>query len=471
MHHNRDRRLVISVVVSFILAGLSFVVSRTITEIQSRRTQREANDISQNALVATEALIAFRTNLGRLVFEMDAFRASAPPQTTRQLGEFELSRRGAAANWAKYVSLPFYPNEAALAERVQQDLVDMGAAMDDVVERLRKGDHEAAIRAIDVRGLPSTARVDDDVEDVLLFNRQQAHSTATRIAATTRPGGILPELLGSFFAVAAAYFGVRVLVRYLAWASERSAELEQFAGRVAHDIRSPLGSVSFAVELARRRTDLDPKIQELLTRVTATVRRVGELIDGLLVFASSGGYIVPGASGQPRNTHVAEVLTGVVQDLRLLGEAKEIQFDYEPPDAALEVTCSPGVLISIMTNLISNAMKFMGDAVVRRVTIRARQVARYVQFEVSDTGPGIGPELRERVFEPYVRGGSTAAGLGLGLATVRRLVEAHGGQVSVASSPEGGCRFWFRLPVWTESREPRILSKIRRPWARDAGSY
>ena len=110
------------------------------------------------------------------------------------------------------------------------------------------------------------------------------------------------------------------------------------------------------------------------------------------------------------------------------------------------------MLISIMTNLIANAVKFMGDAVVQRVTIRARQVSRDVQFEVSDTGPGIGPELRERVFEPYVHGASTAAGFGLGLATVRRLVEAHGGEVSLESSPEGGSRFWFRLPVWTESR-------------------
>jgi signal transduction histidine kinase len=133
-----------------------------------------------------------------------------------------------------------------------------------------------------------------------------------RIAATTRPGGLLPDLMGILFAVAASYFGVRVLVRYLAWAAERSAELEEFAGRVAHDIRSPLGSVSIAVEIARRTKDIDPKVQDLLARVTATIQRVGMLIDGLLVFASAGGYIVPGTGGQ-RNASVAEVLTGVVK--------------------------------------------------------------------------------------------------------------------------------------------------------------
>jgi signal transduction histidine kinase len=450
MRHSRDHRLVIAVAVSFILTIVSFVVSRTLTEVQSRRIQREANSISQNALVAAEALIAVRTNLGRLVFEMDALRATASP-TAPQLGEFEHTRREAVANWEKYASVPFYPHEAELVGRAQQNLLDVGAAIDEIVERLRKGNREAAIRAIDARVLPSVARVDDVLEEILLLNRQEAQSAAMRIAATTRPAGLLPDLMGILFAVAASYFGVRVLVRYLAWAAERSAELEEFAGRVAHDIRSPLGSVSLAVDIARRSKDIDPKIQALLARVTATIQRVGVLIDGLLVFASAGGYIVPGDWGEQRNASVAEVLTGVVQDLRLQAETKEIQLDYEPPDPALAVASSPGVLISIMTNLISNAVKYMGDAVVRRITIRARQVSRDVQFEVSDTGPGIGPELRERVFEPHVRGGSTTAGFGLGLATVRRLVEAHGGEVSVESSPEGGSRFWFRLPVWTES--------------------
>jgi hypothetical protein len=135
MHHRRDRQLVLAVAVSFILAILSFVVSRTITEIQSRRIQREANSISQNALVATEALIALRTNLGRLVFEMDALRATASP-TSPQLGEFEHTRREAVANWGKYVSVPFYPHEAELVGRAQQDLLDVGAAIDEIGERL-----------------------------------------------------------------------------------------------------------------------------------------------------------------------------------------------------------------------------------------------------------------------------------------------------------------------------------------------
>ena len=138
MRHSQDRRLVIDVAVSFILTIVSFVVSRTLTEVQSRRIQREANSISQNALVAAEALIALRTNLGALVFEMNALRVTASP-TAPQLGELEHTRREAVANWGKYVSVPFYPGEAELVGRAQQDLLDVGAAIDEIVERLGKG--------------------------------------------------------------------------------------------------------------------------------------------------------------------------------------------------------------------------------------------------------------------------------------------------------------------------------------------
>jgi signal transduction histidine kinase len=74
------------------------------------------------------------------------------------------------------------------------------------------------------------------------------------------------------------------------------------------------------------------------------------------------------------------------------------------------------------------------------------------RFEVIDTGPGIAPEILPRIFEPYVRGRHGLPGIGLGLATVRRMVEAHGGTAGVDSSPRGS-RFWFELPVHGEERE------------------
>ena len=116
----------------------------------------------------------------------------------------------------------------------------------------------------------------------------------------------------------------------------------------------------------------------------------------------------------------------------------------EAPECA--VACSSGVLLSLLGNLLRNAIKYLGDAQVREVSLRVCPRRGRVLFEVEDTGPGIPPSLGARVFEPYVRGPHTGApGIGLGLATVKRLAESHGGTVGVRANPRGGSVFWFEL--------------------------
>jgi signal transduction histidine kinase len=447
----------------------SFIVSRTITEIQSRRIQREANSISQNALLAAEALIAVRTSLRNLAFEMEALnKHEAPPDVSELATQLDVSRGEVATSWARYLSYPFYPGEKALAEATGADLTSVEQATDTVVQRLHEGDRPRALRTGEEHALPSIARSYGSVGHNLELNRHEAEAAATRIAASTRERGLLPEFVGAFFALALAYFGVRIVARYLSWSAVRSAELEQFAGRVAHDIRSPVGSVSLTLELVQKNKDIDSRTRELLGRVARSMEHIKQLIDDLLVFATAGGYIVPGAGGEQK-ANVREVLDGVVEDASLEAEKRKIQLVYEKPDPAMVVACGPGVLISIVTNLVSNAMKFLGDAPVRRVTISARGVKNDIRLEVSDTGPGLAPELREKVFQPHVRGTSKEPGFGLGLATVRRLVEVHGGDVGVECSPEGGCRFLVRLPVWTEAREARRWVFPRAPRAAHGG--
>jgi signal transduction histidine kinase len=437
----------VAVVVSFALTIVAFVASRVITEVQSRRVQGEAASISDDALAATETLVGTRTNLRTLVFDMNTLRAGAGSQeVVQQLGvELDVSRRDAVADWAKYLALPFYPGERELVERVKPDIIDAERAIADVSERLHAGDRAVALKIAEGRAVPSIERADEGLGRLIELNAHEARDSATAILASRRPWGLLPEILGACFAATAAYFGVRLLLQYLRWARERSAELEQFAGRVAHDIRSPLGSASLALEIAQRAESLEPRTRDLLVRASGTMQRIAKLVDGLLVFATSGGYMVPGHVGEPKTT-ASDVLAGVVEDVRLEADAKNIRIDYEPPPPSLIMACSPGVLISMTTNLVANAMKFMGDASRRLITVSGHQVGDQVEIDVSDTGPGVPPELRDRVFDPYVRGDANVPGLGLGLATVRRLAEAHGGSVGVDQNPEGGSRFWFRVP-------------------------
>ena len=429
---------------------LSFVASRTITEVMSRKIEKQAESIAEDALIATGTLVAARTNLRKLIFVIHAIRVSEGTHVpVEQLGnQLANARQEMAANWAKYVSIPFYPGERALVEGVERDFVSVGRAVDEAGERLHHGDSEGALSVFDRRAPPSIERTDEGLGRLIQFNGREAQRAAARILASKRPFGFLPELVGAFFAIAAAYFGVRLLAQYLAWAAARSAELEEFAGRlVAHDIfASPLGSASLALEIVQRGKDVDSKTRELLARASRTMERIAKLVDGLLVFASTGGYIVPGMLGEPK-ANTGDVLSGVVDDLKAEAEAKNIEIQYEVPRPALIVACSPGVLISMTTNLVSNAMKFMGDAPLRRITIRVRQVGHDAEVSVSDTGPGIAPDLLEQVFNPHVRGESKVPGFGLGLATVRKLADAHGGRVWVRSKPGSGATFFFTIPT------------------------
>jgi signal transduction histidine kinase len=104
-------------------------------------------------------------------------------------------------------------------------------------------------------------------------------------------------------------------------------------------------------------------------------------------------------------------------------------------------------LASVLSNLVRNAVKYMGDRGERRVTVRVMAQDEQARVEIEDTGPGLSPGIEEHVFEPYVRAPENIQpGLGLGLSTVRRFVEAHGGRVGVHSFPGRGCVFWFELP-------------------------
>ena len=258
---------------------------------------------------------------------------------------------------------------------------------------------------------------------------------------------------------------VRVLNRFARIMEARLSELETFAGRVAHDVRSPLASIGLALELTRRNPELGLK-KGVLDRAIKTLQRVGQLVDGLLIFARAGAS-PPGGS----RAEVGEVLSGVVEGLRPSAEETGVALGFDPPSEPTFVACTPGVLISLVSNLVGNAIKYMGESPVRRVDLSAREVGATIRVEVRDTGPGVQPALRDHIFDPYVRAAeSSVPGIGLGLATVRRLVEAHGGSVGVEPNGEAGSLFWFELPK-TESdirpaSSPGKGSRLRTTFAR-----
>jgi len=104
-------------------------------------------------------------------------------------------------------------------------------------------------------------------------------------------------------------------------------------------------------------------------------------------------------------------------------------------------------MLVVIHNLVRNAIKYIGDGPRRLVITRAVVAAESVRLSVQDSGPGLPPGMEQAVFAPYVRApGTHAPGIGLGLATVKRIVESRRGRVGAWSEPRKGPTFWLDLP-------------------------
>ena len=221
---------------------------------------------------------------------------------------------------------------------------------------------------------------------------------------------------------------------------ERSNErLASFAGQVSHDLRTPLTSLMLSLSLIQEQVqagETGPELEYLLSRAVNGSARMVSLIDDVLEYAKLGGTL------KAVEVDLAEVMDEVRTDL-----------ESELDGVTLEVGNLPTVfgdrdqLRAVLQNLVSNAAKFRHPDRDPVVQVNARGVNRAWRVEVVDNGRGIDPEERERVFEPLARIGDDVEGSGIGLATCRRIIGAHGGAIGLDLSPSEGAKFWFELPA------------------------
>ena len=286
-------------------------------------------------------------------------------------------------------------------------------------------------------------------EDLLERERADAIAAATR--AVHRLVAI--AVVGAIWAFVLALLLARTMRTLRRWQSELSLyvdqvetcnrDLDAFAGRIAHDLRNalaPLGLVPATLRqcVARGGPDAE-RLERLSGRVERTVARAGGLIDGLLAFSRADLCDIA------ETPSLAAVLADVREELEPLEQRVGATVDEKIEDVA--VGCSPGLLHLVLANLLSNAIKFLDGRPTRRVTVACAKQGPRCEITVEDTGPGIPAGALERIFEPFYRApGGHVPGSGIGLATVRRVVEAHGGQVTAESS-ERGAVFRVRLPL------------------------
>jgi signal transduction histidine kinase len=217
-------------------------------------------------------------------------------------------------------------------------------------------------------------------------------------------------------------------------------ELKQFTGRVSHDLRSPLAVVISSLE-AHSITGSSRGVDYL-----AMARRSGllalDLIENLLNFANAGGH-----SDITEITSVQKVFEEAKDTFLTSTMNKNIQLTFEC-DPQIIIHCEEALFFSMIENLIDNAQKYMGDAEIRRIDVSAEEKNNEILISIKDTGPGIPVELQSKVFDPFTRGrNNDIEGFGLGLATVRKIITAHGGTIHLESEVGKGCCFQIKFPT------------------------
>jgi PAS domain S-box-containing protein len=231
------------------------------------------------------------------------------------------------------------------------------------------------------------------------------------------------------------------LKRTVAELARSNAELEQFAYVASHDLQEPLRAVAGCVEILQKHygPQLDSDAAELMRHAVEGAIRMQNLIHDLLAYSRVG---TRGKPFEPTDCNVA--LNQAMADLgaAILESGARITHDRLPI-----LMADPTQLPQLFQNLIGNGIKFHGE---RRpeIHVGVQQTDDAWRFSVRDNGIGIEPQYRDRIFVIFQRLHTRTEypGTGIGLAICKRIVERHGGQISVESEPGQGATFYFCIP-------------------------
>jgi signal transduction histidine kinase len=218
--------------------------------------------------------------------------------------------------------------------------------------------------------------------------------------------------------------------------ARRLAALGQFAAAIAHDIRTPLTSISLNVQILRRKLQLPDDDREHLEIALEELARLDRSVAEILDFAKPIKL-----TSEPID--IADLLEATTRNLIPVLSERGVAVRFEPADA-LTVHGDPQRLRQALTNLVDNAANASQPGA--EVTLRASATAdRHVAIEIEDRGRGIGPDDLPRIFEPFFT--TRPDGTGLGLAIVHKVIRAHGGDIKVRSTLGGGSTFTIMLPA------------------------
>lgn len=230
---------------------------------------------------------------------------------------------------------------------------------------------------------------------------------------------------------------------------------KNFSHNAAHEFRTPLAILKTRIGLFRKKRDFRPEAtQDFLQIMEGEVDRLSAMVDSLLELANLEQVERSG------RTSAEQLIQRAVEEIRPAAAARRVSVLVDAASPC-PLTGNERLLQRAVFNLLENAVKY--SPIGSTVCVLARQVDDLCRIEVTDQGPGIPPEYRQRIFEPFFRVDDARSrqqgGTGLGLALVRAAAEAHGGAVCVEGSPAGGSRFLLELPCRLASADPNAWPK------------
>jgi two-component system NtrC family sensor kinase len=222
----------------------------------------------------------------------------------------------------------------------------------------------------------------------------------------------------------------------------KNSELEAFSYSVSHDLRAPLRSIDgfSKLLLEDHAGKLDAKGQDYLLRVRESAQRMGELIDDLLLLSRVGRVDL-----SRRQIDLSAIASGVAEELNKKDPDRLVKWCIEDQ---LLVEADSGLMRVALDNLLGNAWKFTAKVPAARIEVGTTQREGVAAFFVRDNGAGFNMEYAGKLFSPFQRlhTESEFPGTGIGLATVHRIIDRHGGRIWADSAVDHGATFYFTIP-------------------------
>jgi light-regulated signal transduction histidine kinase (bacteriophytochrome) len=225
--------------------------------------------------------------------------------------------------------------------------------------------------------------------------------------------------------------------------SRTSRELEAFTASVSHDLRSPLTTIAGQaglLELSMGETASDDQ-RRRLQRIQNSVKQMSELLDALLVLSRISRHTL-----SRETVDVSALAEEVVAELRQHDPARTVQVKIQP---GIHVHGDRRLLSDVITNMLSNAWKFTSKTAESSIELSAAGSGYMTTLQLRDNGAGFDMAYAQKLFKPFQRlhGQAEFSGSGIGLATVARIIERHGGRIWAESQPQQGATFYFTLPT------------------------